>query len=67
MRDINRIDPIVEKIGKFWKTRPDYRFWQIINVLHDELVKVESNRDIFFTEDDKWEEALDNLLKNEKS
>lgn len=26
MRDINRIDPFLERLGKVWKKVPDWRF-----------------------------------------
>lgn len=46
MRDINRIDKFLERLGKCWKEVPDWRFGQFIqNVLGS------YNGDIFFPED----------------
>lgn len=46
MRDINRIDPMLQKIGEIWKQYPDLRLGQLL-----ENVSVEYNSSLFFTED----------------
>ena len=33
MRDVNRIDPILEALGKAWKLYPDMRLGQLISVI----------------------------------
>ena len=56
MRDINRIDPFLQKLGGLWKLLPDYRFGQLIYILVDEL-----GQDIFFPEEDMWLEKIEEL------
>ena len=57
MRDINRIDPFLQKLGYLWKLLPDYRFGQLIYKLADEL-----GQDIFFPEEDMWLEKVEELI-----
>jgi len=52
-RDINRINPFLEDLGKMWKEMPDLRFGQLIYVLADKL-----GRDIFFPEEAEWLEKM---------
>lgn len=54
MRDINRIDPLLAKLGELWKQYPDMRFGQLIINLLDNL-----GRDPWYTEDDAWMEFLE--------
>jgi hypothetical protein len=55
MRDIERIDLFLERLGKCWKKVPDWRFGQLIlNVLND------FPRDLFFPEE---EEMIDFIEK----
>lgn len=59
MRDINRIDPFLEKLGKLWKKVPDWRFGQIIeNVL--------GGTDPFFIEDEEMIKKFENYFKEGK-
>jgi len=63
LRNINRIDPLMQKFGELWKQCPDYRFGQLIYVIADKMVELEfTGGDIFFPEDDKWEIAIDALI-----
>jgi len=49
MRNINRIDPLLAKLGEVWKQYPDLRFGQfIINLFHD------LGTDPWIVEDDDW-------------
>ena len=49
MRDINRIDPLLEKLGEAWKKVPDQRFGQFMyNFFYS------YGKDPFFAEDDEW-------------
>ena len=59
MRDKKRIARIIAKLLKLWNTVPDWRFCQIISNLHGL-----GPQDIFHTEDDDLEKAIDELLKN---
>jgi len=49
MRDINRIDEIIEALRECWKQSPDLRLGQLIYNLNKS-----GNRDVFIPEDDKW-------------
>lgn len=58
MRDINRIDPFLKRLGKCWKKVPDWRFGQLmVNVLGS------LDQDAFFPEDDKMIEYFENFFK----
>lgn len=52
MRDPKRIDEATSKLNSLWHKLPDYRFWQIIQVLH--VPEDKANTDPFFWEDDVW-------------
>ena len=63
MRDIKRIDPLMQKFGELWKQCPDYRFGQLIYVVAEKMIKLNfMSGDIFFPEDEKWEIAIDALI-----
>ena len=57
MRNPDRIEPFLQKLGELWKYLPDYRFGQLIYRLADEL-----GQDIFFPEEDVWLEKIDKLI-----
>lgn len=60
MRDINRIDPLLAKLGEAWKKWPDQRFGQfMVNFFW------ECKCDPFFYEDDVWMEALQAYIDGE--
>ena len=59
MRDINRIDPFLAKLGECWKKVPDWRFGQLMVNFLGQL-----NRDPFFPEEDEMLEELDKYFKN---
>lgn len=51
MRDINRIDKILEEVGKVWKKHPDLRLGQLLlNVARDPV--------LYYLEDDEIVEIL---------
>lgn len=54
MRDPNRIDVIIEALRDCWKQYPDQRLGQLIYNLNKS-----TNRDVFFPEDDKWLEWIE--------
>lgn len=62
MRDINRIDGILEEIKKVWKKNPDLRFTQLI-------VNVMSARgsDLYYTEDEKFIQMLKSFYGGDKN
>lgn len=53
MRDINRIDDVLEKIGIIWKQLPDWRFGQLIGNFIDYR-----GGNIFYIEDDDFIKQL---------
>ena len=58
MRDPKRIDRITAKLGKLWKTYPDFRFCQmLINYFFSD------ERLYWHLEDDDFETAIDGALK----
>lgn len=59
MRDIKRIDRILEKIGIIWKEHPDERFGQmLIN-----MGLISDDFDTWNVEDDVIEESLETNIK----
>lgn len=59
MRNINRIDPFLQRLGELWKKEcPDWRFGQLMsNVLNS------IGQDPFFPEDDEMIEYFENYFK----
>ena len=61
MRDIDRIEPFLDRLGQLWKGLPDFRFGQLIYLLMDEL-----NIDIFFPEEEEWLKAMETVKQRFK-
>ena len=62
MRDINRIDPMLQKIGEIWKQYPDLRLGQLL-----ENISMEYNSSLFFTEDEDLIRKLEGFyIKHER-
>ena len=53
MRDPNRIDPLLAKLGEAWKKYPDQRFGQFLGNFF-----ALCDQDFFYPEDDAWLAAL---------
>jgi uncharacterized protein YihD (DUF1040 family) len=62
MRDPKRISPIVDMIKAYWTSQPDLRFFQVVEIIKSKLSK---SKDHFFTEDEKVQEVLANLMENQ--
>ena len=60
MRDITRIDPLLEKLGEAWKKYPNQRFGQFMCNFFGLC-----RRDPFHPEDDVWAVALDAFIRGE--
>lgn len=58
MRKLERIEPIIDKLERAWKLVPDWRLCQLISNLHGN-----GRQDIFYTEEDELEGALDSFIK----
>lgn len=57
MRDINRIDLILDRLKTLWKKHPDLRLGQLIlNVLQDPA--------LYYVEDEKLVELLEKFYNN---
>ena len=61
MRNPDRIDRVIGKLGKVWHEQPDWRLCQLLSNLHGT-----GPQEIFFTEDDKLEATLDDILTQEE-
>ena len=63
MRDIKRIEPIMNKVKDFWEKHQDLRFSQMLDYLISLCYEANGNdgSDIFFWEEDKWSELLDKV------
>ena len=59
MRNPERIDRILNLIGKVWKKSPDLRFFQLITSMG-------FSGDLFYYEDDEFEQWLKEWKLNEK-
>jgi len=63
LRDPARIEPLLKKLGDFWKQHPDIRLCQLVdNIGH----YTNPNKDLFYLEDEDFEEGLDILIQNQK-
>lgn len=60
MREIKRIDIITEKLNTLWKQFPDFRFWQLIQML--DIPEEKQNTDPFFWEEDVWAKIIDDTI-----
>ena len=58
MRDINRIEPFLNKLEELWKLNPDIRFGQMV-------YNLTRGRDLFNLEDDKMLELINRKFKKE--
>ena len=56
MRDPKRIPIIIKKLEEAWLKFPDWRLGQLVSNLLGTGVQ-----DVFFTDDEKWEEMLDRM------
>lgn len=62
MRDVERIKPFCEKLRGYWKEKiPDWRFGQFMSNFLGWVMN-ETQRDIFFIEDDEMSEYLDRFF-----
>lgn len=62
MRDINRIEPFLQKFKELWERSPDLRFGQLVYNLAQEMECI----DIFFPEEDEWEIAIQAKIDRNK-
>lgn len=63
-RDINRIDPFLQKLGTIWKENcPDWRFGQLI--FNVERVMKTHGMDLFYQEEDQLLDYIKEFFKEE--
>ena len=70
MRNINRIDGYMKRLGDKWKEYPEFRFAQmLLNTLGD--VQQKAKKDLFFVEDEEFftlfEESFDEMFEGKKN
>lgn len=58
MRNVERIDPIIDELRNIWKANPDWRFGQLVSNVFGEIMHKNNVRDMFFPEDKFWLEEL---------
>ena len=61
MRDPQRIDKILAMFKALWASYPDMRFCQLVSNI---TAYISDNPDIFYLEDDKFEDKLKEILQN---
>ena len=62
MRDPKRIREYCNKLAELWEKVPDWRFGQLMSNMLGRYVD-ETNRDIFFPEDDELFEFFESYFK----
>lgn len=62
MREIERIQRILDKLALIWKRVPDYRFYQVLNA-----IGYDTHQDWFYLEDDEFEKKLDTILSRKEN
>lgn len=63
MRDINRIDEIIDTLRVFWLDNPDLRFFQVVEILKSKT----GMDDAFYVEDDEVKDILmEEVLNDER-
>lgn len=67
MRDPARIKPFMQKFAHMWQQHvPDWRFGQLMSNFLG-FVVAETNRDIFYIEDDEMEKLMLKFFKQEEN
>lgn len=61
MRDIRRIERLTDKLRLYWMEVQDWRFGQLI----ENLKRYSGKADLFYIEDDKFEQILDGFFNQE--
>ncbi len=61
MRDIKRIEPLLDKLKELWLSSPDLRFGQMIYILQQQ-----SKIDLFNIEDDEWLKIINIAIERYK-
>lgn len=62
MRNPDRIDPLLKKLGDYWKLNPDLRLGQLISNLSNNVFL----GDIFYVEDSLIDSCITMILENNK-
>lgn len=67
MRDPTRIKPLMQKLAHMWQQHvPDWRFGQLMSNFLG-FVVAETNRDIFFIEDEEMKNLILKFFKQEEN
>lgn len=67
MRDLERIDVIIQKISELWKEVPDMRFFQLIHALSYAALEDHDIEDLFYLEDEHFIRTLNRCLESRKT
>ena len=64
MRDPERIEIILDRLGKVWKEYPDFRLCQLLfNVVSK--YQLSTSYDIFYVEDDGLLKAIESVIESD--
>lgn len=61
MRDPERIERILERLGDLWKENPDLRLTQLVYFIAGSSRHLPPLPELFYLEDDLFEQALEQL------
>lgn len=61
MRDVKRIDEVIQALNEVWHKYPDLRFWQLLSAIPMADI-VSANRDLFYVEDGDTLKALQKVI-----
>lgn len=62
MRSLERIEPFLSLLAKFWRHYPDLRFRQIVQLIEQRHPK----EDIFYLEEDELTDFIESLLTSDR-
>ena len=65
-RPVDRIDPFLNQVSRLWKTMPDLRFTQVLEVIKFHAKNSFGIEDLFYIEEDLLSKVINDLLKEEQ-
>lgn len=66
MRELSRIDRIMEKVELVWRRNPDLRYVQLVSAILSYGANagvIRARDDYFYLEDNEFEKVLDKMLE----
>lgn len=64
MREQSRIPRIVSKLTMLWQLHPDLRFGQLMALVESRMGEL-TNTNLFYIEDDVWENFFNEIVEEE--